>query len=956
MEHFGHHGPMTPNALYGRDEDRARVRGAQGPVVLVSGDSGIGKSELLASLNDWGQRSLIATPIALGSIQGSLQTAMATALGDCLEIFHVEHPAQALEVWRSLKEIVIRASGVTGRQLGEFLVARLFEYVESKIGVEATQAVRAVIGEVLKSSTSTYEARLENLMQPQVADGLSALAHEIAAHTKRLLVIRLDAGERLTTYDQGLLAELGTSLRGSVKLVVGVNSRQKEGAEIVRLLETRDVMNVQLEALSSSDIRQWLEAANVPNTVWDDIVRVSSGYPLFVKEAIRLVRSGVPLTSLRTPIRFQALFNEAWKRLDPDLKLIGMQLACFVDPPEDSFLESYLGRNALELSVLKRQLVDEGVFVRRVDGYEWFHERRRSHLWEMELKDSDRSKIAQIALGKIDEWLAGRSGFGPWLPLALPGIARDIKSGQLDPQAAKLLQISREQLAILWALIEVVEPDGEGGGFAYTGEVARYAALRAGLDFDPLAALEALSEAELIYMESNDRLSIVCLVAPSPTHQAMILGKIMETFRRQPQPRFASRAALLVLQSATADFKAAASSLGSGTLASHRRALDDLVKKDGGPAGAIPPGIGMELVVDDYPISVTATFESSQQRDSALAELRDQVRQPSMEIRSLIALPPQRVRYGRYLAVLDALKREYSPTAVSSEAELLSFLERSNGLVSSLRACMTDEDAEALGFESHPCVLVETAVAPQEWVEYHILGGYRAGTSKIELDYEVPRSIDPFIELRLRRDGHLEANERLGVTRYVANHGGFSRDPLKEVGELLIKRGKQFNRSLDRVLIEPDERLLTDVLRAERAFQAKAVLRVHRMLGLEPEKAGDTSLYVVIVREPDRAENLLSLDQWSVAAYEVEDGKNFVSVRVLPDGIDLPSFDAQPEELHEIGIEEVDRIIRTQRGEASQVLAELAGYAFEDVWFLDPDLPYADQLRSRSRMIAPPAF
>ena len=181
---------MTSTSLHGRDDDRARIARATSKVVLIAGDSGMGKSDVLASLDDvWNDTALIAAPIVLESVQGSLQTAVARALGDCLHRYTSENPEPAKELWRSLKELAGRAQAATRQQVGELLIGTMFELLETKMGTSATKAIRGVLREVLRPVAGTFDDRLKSFTVPDVASEIAALAAQIAGSSQRSIVL-----------------------------------------------------------------------------------------------------------------------------------------------------------------------------------------------------------------------------------------------------------------------------------------------------------------------------------------------------------------------------------------------------------------------------------------------------------------------------------------------------------------------------------------------------------------------------------------------------------------------------------------------------------------------------------------------------------------------------------------------------------------------------------------------
>lgn len=713
------------------------------------------------------------------------------------------------------------------------------------------------------------------------------------------------------------------------------------------MTEARDAHTHHLGALAVPAIHGWLRESGVEEASWESVIRASSGYPLFIDDAIRLVRGGFPIENLKAPARFESLLRESWNRLSPQLMLVVTKLAGFDDPPDDSFLSSYLHLDPLALSTLKRQLVYAGVFVRRPDGIEWFHERRRTYIWGTILSTGDRSLVGAEVMAVASDWLEAQEHIPFWLPSALPSLTRGLDLSARDPDTNKLLALSRDQLAILWALIEAVEPDENGGMFIEMRELVQYASLRAGFGLDPLAAIEGLVSSELVVTSANEHVSIIGMVSSSPLHYALLIGEITRLFRRRPRPRLARVALEFFIRRYIQPFKMSLTALGEGSLATHRRALDQINKKDTGYRDlSRTPALGVDITLDDYPITTTVTFDSSQERDAALANLRNQ---PDLgaqvRLKSVITLPPERVKFGRYTSVLRMLHLENSEVEVRDPAGLMAYIQRRLDAIVTLRGVMSSDDGDALGMSEYPRYLVEPDDAPHSWIEYEVLGSCRPSVDRVELSVEKPRFSDPLLELRLRGAGHLKPGERVGSTHATLQGSGRVAHPLREVIESIHKRGLEFNKGLARVTLEPNEKVLSDAIRSERATRLTCLRRLHDAGLIQEVPVSNSSLYIALWHQGQLANDPSWIDPWMAATYEVEDEAGAVVVRVLADDSDLPWFHPTTEELSPLGIDDASLVRRSGSGSAGHVLAELLGYVSDDVWVIDPSSPFAKMLR-----------
>ncbi|MFV2012932.1 MULTISPECIES: hypothetical protein [unclassified Micromonospora] len=917
--------------LYGRKLDRQEIIDSEYSVSIVAGDSGIGKSRLLQSLTSgWRGPSLVASPVVLAGVTGSLQAAIASALSDCLHQYTTKHPDAAVDVWEAVKEIAGRAGSVTHRQVGEIFMGRVVEYVEAKIGKDATKVARSVLGEVLKPTSETFDDRLARIAAPDLASELARLAMEIASHTSHHVIIRLDSGERLSRDDGALLAELAGALDSSVRLVVCVNSFQAEGAEIVRILEARDVPCHRVEALAEVAVFSWLSDAEVPRGQWDMIVQLSSGYPLFIDSAIRLLRDGGSLSDLRSPRSFEALLRASWNRLDPSLQLIATKLAGFVDPPSDEYLENFLNLQPLELSTLRRHLLDRGVWVRRADGIEWFHERRRAYLWRDVLSDKDRRIISAAVVSSFGQWLEKSGVIDSWIVSSLPVVSREVEAATRDEYLGKVLELSHDELAILWALIEVVEPDGKRGIFADTGEVVRYAYQRAGNLSDPIAAIERLVELELVVISSNEYASVTGLVPPNSLRYAALVGEVARRFQVRPVPRLASSAFHTFIKRHIEPFGIASISLGEGSIVAHLEVLRDLLKSGGRRMHERVPSLGIHVAVDEHPITVTATFNTSDHRDRARRNLLNEFGVNSrVSLKKILDLPPSRVKSGWYGSLLAKTPLDKKTETISRSQDLVAHLERRLTAVAAIRSHLTDDEAAILGVDHNERFLLFAADVREGWVEYEVTRATSSGVIEISFENDQPLVQDPLVELRLRAAGLLEPQERLN--RWTIRYGvdGEVLHPLLEVRDRLIQRARKFNRGLPEVQVALNEESLFEKLRDQ--WSAKRSLEESLFANglVDRPPLTNTSLYVFLYR----VEN--GWGQWMATAYDVADGRNSVVVRRISAAAGLQSFRPSVDQINLLGIADIETIRAIVNGFASSILAQLLGYEHGDIRLVD---------------------
>lgn len=925
---------MSADNLYGRDAEHFKVIHGPGGVMLITGDSGIGKSTFLVALTaGWRPTDLLAAPISLGSVRGSLQSAFATGLGDCLHQYMIAEPEPGKLIWDRLRDVVTRASTGAARQIGEIAVGVAFTYVESKFGKDFTKVIRAALTEVLQPTTESFDAQLAQLIVPDAAIELLSLAGEIAKYTGRRLVILLDDGDRLSADDRALLAELASTQDDAVRILVCANDADSGGAEVRRMVRARNARSLRLEALSEPAIEAWLDAEGIPSARWETIVHVSSGYPMFIAEAVRLTKDDVSLAEIQAPDSFDALLEASWRALDNELQVIATKLAGYADPPETAFLADYLGIEQLRFLAARRSLIDRGVFVRRADGQEWFHERRRVHLWHRILGSEERRHVAQLAMAASRKWLDSHSRIDAWIFASIPSLVRELPEDERDDYLAKLLVLGREELALLWAMMEIIEPDGQFGLFADTGKIVQYASVRAQPMVNPLAALERLTELGLIGGAANDQMSITGMVTPHALGLAALIGEIERAFSVRPVQRLASSAFNAFIRGDLAPFNAAVISLGEDSVSAQRSAFGELQKNEKAfrPLEKTP-GLGLVFTFDDEPVSVTATFDSPKQRDGARQKIQDRSSASSrLTVRRMLDLPPDRVRCARYGLLMKELGLGSTKQTMTGAGDLLEHLDRRSRTIAILRTATNEYEAAVLRIAGARRYLLDADGAPQNWVEYEVFGGRDGGAVEIHPEGG-PLREDPLRDLRLRAAGVLKPDEQILRRTARYSHDGEVLHPLREVVDFVEKNGRAFNRLLPKVRVAFDGNELAAAIQAELAVRAglRAALAADGLA--KQDTSPDDSLFIGLYTESPEVEGWAG---WMATTFGVADGRGTITVHVLPEGASITMWKPSVEELHSVGIDDPALIRSSGNGGASYVLADLLGYDADDIRFDD---------------------
>lgn len=929
---------MNPETFHGREHDRAVVSARSG-VVPVSGDSGIGKSSFLASLRaECAPGEVVAEVQLLRSATGSLQYAIATALGDCLLHSATDETRQRL-VWGRVKDAVLRAATVTQKELGRILVTRATEVVESKIGKEATAVIRKVVDEILLPPKALLEQRLEAFTAPDTAAILGLLVRDVAAATEQTLVIPLDSAERLGREDRDLLVELATEVRDDLRLVVSVNNQHAEGRELIRLLAGRDSTSHELAPLSHEEVEEWLLAEEVHRNQWLQVVRIADGYPLFVKDAIKLAKAGMSLSSIKTPTSFQSVFEYSFRQLGAGMQHQVTRLAAFTDPPPHDYLERYLSMTASELLTLERKLLDDGVFILRPDGATWFHDRRRAYLWDTRLSEKQRQSVASDVLESFKQRLEQESYIEGWLAVSTPAIIAETDPDRADIEATRFIDLDTNLLGLVAAMVELIEP--QQNPTAHTREIAAYASRRFGYSGDPISDLETLHERGMIGLASNTNASLASPVIPTNFAYAVLIGEVQRRFGVQLTSGRALRSFDAYVKPYLLPFDRAIISLQRGTLAKHSATFHEAVMADKSrEQDRSRAGLGITLMVDDQPLSVTVLFGSSWDRDAARASLAANIHSSPVrnhiQIDRIDDLPATRIRFGRLQQLLEAHDLRRKTVAIASESNLVELLNKRALVAEVLASSLDDYEATAYGLNQRRRYILDNRGVPESAAVFEIETPRSAPTVTATVVSDVPLLDDPLIELRLRAQGLIGGEERLVRWTLHAAIRDLD-DAVTETINDFIDKGRRFNRNLPKIPVQLDQGALAEQIRQEgaavRGLERDLVER--GVLDRRLESRKDSLLVLLDCATPSETRWY----PWGASTFWLADGKAEVRVLVLSDGEEPPSIFTRGEELRKFGIDTSSGPIRSGGGIASSTLSGLLGYESEDIAIRDPRFP-----------------
>ncbi|GAA1908772.1 hypothetical protein GCM10009688_11390 [Arthrobacter gandavensis] len=847
----------------------------------------------------------------------------------------------ARTAWTIVKSVGDRAKTITGGEIGRAVFARVLTYAESKLGEEVVEIGRKVLGDVSKGGILGFDDQLASIRVPDRAKELCDIAAEFSQAVDRPIVLRLDNAERLVPSDRGLMAELVDACVGPVWIVACVTPHHAAGDEIIQQVRMRGAEPHELLPLAPPAIEEWLIASHVPPARWDTIVRLSNGYPFFVADAIQLSGAGASLDGITAPNGFEALMRESWNNIPENLRAIAARLAPFVDPPSDDFLLRYLRFDVLEWAILTDSLLESGIFVRRSDGSAWFHERRRTFIWER-IGDKARKHVAGKAFADVSSWVDGRSNFELWVPSATAVLVRAADMSAMGSLTQDLLALPDEGIALLWGLIEVIEPASTLAPFAEIGQVVRHAEARSGQVIDALTTMTQLEAKGLIETGEVGRTRLARSNVRQNTDYAALLGEIQLRFHATPRPRLATAAFDGFIRPVIGSFDGAMITLGKSSLVTHKDETEMLRDPSVLGSAGEPIFLGATVTVDGQQFSFTAKFPNREARDEAkraVLAITDVTSRAQPD--RVLDLPRPRLRHARYRMATKLLKLKLANTSAPTPEDIITFLDSRAHYAEALGTVSTTDEIEVLNLGRRRFI-VDTRTAPDSWTWFDV------ATDNLRSTQDIagfgPDIHDPLLELQLRAGGFLAGEEH--IVRTVTQHGSKPSipHPLTAVLDDIDAAGKEYNSGLRSVLFMPDAEMLEREIRAERQ-RLFSVVDALASVGVEGATDHQPSLLVGFWEDTD-AGWVSDFGNWSACALEVDDGEGAVVVRRLPGSPFDPS--AWPTlTVPSVFSDHAGATVSSwTSGFADSVISPLLGYLDRDARMMDLDTPIGRMVRS----------
>lgn len=548
--------------VYGRETELAALADSESPVYVVAGDVGIGKSKVIDSCRS-GSDGISSNRVTIRFVPGALQAALLEALASVL----AEVAAEQADVARAGGMLVEAATRLAQTRANDMLKAvgqGVLGYLRNKVGDEAIDLVIGFGRELRGVAEDELALRIQRASDPDVIEAVVELAGEVSTLAgQREMLLRLDNGERLDQADLGRLADICTRLPTGLRICLGFQVSTVDAQRNLDLLRSAGAQVQLLAPLPLAAVERWVVEAGLPQGIAPGVLRMTSGYPLAISDAVVLLHSGASLTALQAMTPRDAMLSatrESRSGLSSQASVAALKLAPYIYPMQASRVTEILGLTREAWAVLRTELVTHRIFLG--GDTPWFHEtRRRIILEEMytpaERLDAQRDALIQVAR-QID---SSDASSGLLAEYAL--MARQLSALQSDSDLAAVGEFNRDELAIIGALIELTDKDND---VVATDAVLGYAESRFAGTRGMLDALTRLAERGRVVTVTKDSASVTGLVIQSAEVFRYLAGLVSLDLGILPMPRIASIVFDLTVRPLIGDFKIALYGVGEADL------------------------------------------------------------------------------------------------------------------------------------------------------------------------------------------------------------------------------------------------------------------------------------------------------------------------------------------------------------------------------------------------------
>jgi hypothetical protein len=827
--------------------------GARIPLLLLRGDSGIGKSALLAEAQVRTNDALAPEPVEAFASDGAVQQAILDSLGSALVTLLSEEPWRESRplVLDCLRRLVSKGASEAGAIAAQVVLGRLRE----RLGDRTVELLGEVWEEARAASSDALANRIADARDPGFTSIITELSSELLSISGRTyFIMALDRVELLPEGDVRLLADTARRLPEGVLIRAAVLDTSPRGADIVSLLRTAGdgaISVIEVRPLDEAGVRAMLADADLDQALAPGLLRLTGGYPLHLGDAVLHLQRGGGVHNLPPDLDFGIIIEQGWAAVDSPVRQIARQLCLLDQPPPLGALRQITGLSDAEWWDAADRLRAIRVFTQVVDETPWFHEHRR-RLLISRLTTTERRSSAARLVPVLIKLLSEPTGWR--YSTTIGDLICDAGPAIEDVGLRNIAFLDDSELAVAGALLELYEPSRPA---LDAQEVLQHARHHFPVVTDTVAALDRLSSLGLVAVSANDWVAAAVPILTIAT-AAAIAGRCQRQFGRTPVLGLASAIWATRLAPLAAPFEIAIYGIGSprpGVLAhdAHMAAVRSSGRIGRGFQGCI--AFGEHRATPVYAVATTMPDQVTR-LSGAWRDAEVELAGGTFAIGDILEYPAPRLRTQRWALAADDLLGK-APFGEDAGLELEVELELISRAREAIRERMTRTEQLATGLTTSMHYFFWEKDGRRVLLQVR---GMTSGVTRIDEPARWTHN-DPYRFLRLAEAIGLP--REASISHVTMGGRGDRKHPFRKLGSDLAATIGEYNREQPRVSLDLTPGRLEGWLEVLLDDRHKDASLLHA--ALQDSSSAPPRLHVFLVTSPVPRNSSIDVPPASVA-------------------------------------------------------------------------------------------
>jgi hypothetical protein len=923
--------PARPTELFGRTREIVRLAASRAALTLLTGDSGVGKSAVLAAAQAETRDAIAPDPRSLPSSGGALQRLLIEGIAAALAADTAARgPGSALaaRLAGAAERVVAQGGQALVRLIGQEVLA----LVRGQLGESVGEGLEAYAAALKQPADERLAVRLHNAVDRGASELVLSFAAELLQSLEnQSVVLAFDAGERLAPEDVRVLADIADGLPEGMRIRLAVSTYAGGRQDIVDELGSvgAAVADIELKGIDEDGIREWLDAQELTDVDAAQMQRATGGYALYLGDLIAHLKDGGEIEQAPLHEQLARRTEEAWRGLTAEVAGRARRLCVLADPLEAEVTASLLGLTLSEWAETQERLQRARIFSIDVNGRPWFHEQRRRYLLEQKLESEERAAacVDGVAVVCAIAQETGRTDRLAELAELLPHASALLEENE---QLRAVVALDAPQLALCAAFVELSEPSMGEAPMIDAQALLRHARRVFEIPDNLIAALRQLGKGPLVQLMAQEHGAIARSLLAEQLVVFAIIGRARRGLTRAPIPGAAGAVFETVIRPRAEPFLATGYGIGDTRMAGLgaesvelRRRLGALALIDGRDTG---PNLLLRGHYGGRPFYAHLSFQEDSQRERAyneLHELRTEVLDQPFEVSDLLLHPLQAIPARRFLLAARRLLRgdlnlSFDGTTASRKLTAAKTmeerLETRAAVIRLVRERTTVTERYAMDIDKPIGFLFHDDRKFRHIAE--VIGGREDARPVAE---PARHSVnEPFWAYMIEQSGSLTPHERVAIVKFSMGGSDRHSDPAIEALADLAKQAAHFNAVQQRVRIELNDLGLADQIEQalNRRLDDAQALHESGLFGEDLDPPAPAAYEIRLIQE-SAGEGLLTRAAEVVARSTVGD-RDRVTVTVA-DSM-TPMSEVMSEET-----------IAWRQGRAHDLIADLLGHRVDDV-------------------------